>query len=58
MDYIFLGYAPGIFAKAIRALLVRYVKMTLVIDQINPNYTSEWWVRMSFQSALRSKVQR
>lgn len=51
-DQIWLGFVPGIFSKAIRALLEREVKMKVVIDEINAAHAPQWWVRVSFQSIL------
>jgi len=51
-DHVWLGFVPGIFAKAIRALLKREVKMHVVIDEINPTHAPQRWIRVSFQSIL------
>lgn len=52
MDGKWLGFVPGIFAKAIRALLERNVEMSVIIDEINPTYNPQQWVHVSFQSIL------
>lgn len=50
-----LGYVPGVFAKAIGALLERNVKMNVIIDEINPTYTPQWWLRVNFKSTLEQE---
>lgn len=47
-----LGYVPGIFSKAIKALLEREVEMKLVVEKINPTYAAQWWVQVCFKSKL------
>jgi len=50
-----LGYVPGIFAKAIRALLDRNVYMKVVVQEVNPTYSPRWWVQVDFKSVLNKK---
>jgi len=49
---VHLGYVPGVFAKAIGALLDRDVAMNVVVEDMKPNFSPQWWVRVSFRSAL------
>lgn len=51
-DRVHLGYVPGIFAKAVSVLLDRNVKMKLVIQNLKPDYSPQWWVYVSYQSRL------
>lgn len=47
-----LGYVPAVFAKAIRALLDREAEMNVVVNEINSNYSPQWWIQIDFQSVL------
>src|SRR5690625_7586581 len=51
-----LGYVPGIFAKALCALLDRNVYMKVVVQEINPKYSPLWWVRVDFKLILNEKI--
>ena len=49
-----LGYVPGIYAQAIHALLKRSITVTLTVNQINPNFTPQWWVRVGLSANIES----
>ena|SRR5690625_325751 len=55
-DKLFLGFVPGIFSKAIGALLKRNTEMKITITQINPTYTPQLWVKVNFQSVLEKNL--
>lgn len=49
---IHLGYVPGVFAKAISALIERKVQTNVYVDEIKPTFSPQWWIRVKFESIL------
>lgn len=51
-DQMQLGYVPGVFAKAVSALLERKVTMSVVVEDMKPTFSPQWWVHVNFKSVL------
>jgi len=46
MDGIQLGYIPGVYAQAVKALIQQNIKLTLTVSEVRPTFAPQWWVRV------------
>ncbi|MDG5472461.1 HIRAN domain-containing protein [Jeotgalibacillus sp. ET6] len=49
---IHLGYVPGIYNKALHALLKRNVPLTLLVRKIRPAFSPQWWIEVQFEAQV------
>lgn len=54
-ENVHLGYVPGVYAKAIKALIKRGIDTKIMVKEINLNHTPQNWVKLSFQSILNKE---
>lgn len=52
---VHLGYVPGVYAKAINALLERGLTTEIIVTNINLDQAPQNWVKVSFKSILDQK---
>lgn len=52
-DSLQLGYVPGIYARAVHALLNRGIEFTLMVTHLHPNFSPQWWVRVELSAVIK-----
>lgn len=47
-----LGYIPGVYAQAVKALIARGIDVKLTVSETQPTYAPQWWVRVHLCASL------
>jgi hypothetical protein len=54
-ENLLLGYVPGIYARAVHALLQQGENISLQIIDKKPNHAPQWWVQVKLEANLKLK---
>lgn len=49
---VHIGYIPGIYAQAVHSLLKQRISVELTVQQLCPQFASQWWVRVRLEATI------